>query len=171
MINGSKVTLRPWTSEDLIDLQRLRNDIKLQTQLMSRPKGSSIEQVKSWVSSRSNDSQSIFLIIADRVNNKAIGYLQLVELDLFVGVGHIGICLSPDVQGQGLGVESLLLFEDYMKNIFCLRKIMLQVLISNEKAIRCYLRTGFREVGKLQKHFRTPSGFEDVLVMEKLIEQ
>lgn len=171
MINGSLVILRPWSSEDLLDLQQLRNDIKLQSQLMAKPRGSSVEQVKAWISSLSNDPKSIFLIIADRVNNKAIGYLQLVDLDLFVGVGHLGICLSPDVQGQGLGSESLLLLEDYMKKIFCLRKIMLQVLVSNEKAIRFYLRTGFREVGKLQKHYRTPSGFDDVLVMEKLIDQ
>ena len=171
MINGSLVTLRPWSSEDLLDLQQLRNDIKLQSQLMAKPKGSSVEQVKAWISSRSNNPQSIFFIIADRVNNKAIGYLQLVDLDLFVGVGHLGICLSPDIQGQGFGSESLLLFEDYMKKIFCLRKIMLQVLASNEKAIRFYVHTGFREVGKLQKHYRTPAGFEDVLVMEKLIDQ
>ena len=171
MLNGSLVTLRPWSSEDLLDLQQLRNDINLQSQLMAKPKGSSIEQVKAWISSRSNDPQSILFIIADRINNKAIGYLQLVDLDLSVGVGYLGICLSPDVQGQGFGSESLLLLQDYMKKIFCLRKIMLQVLISNEKAIRFYLRTGFREVGKLQKHYRTPNGFEDVMVMEKLIEQ
>lgn len=171
MIGGSLVTLRPWSSEDLLDLQQLRNNIKLQSQLMAKPKGSSVEQVKAWISSRSNDPKSIFFVIADRVSNKAIGYLQLVDLDLFAGVGHLGICLSPNVQGQGVGSESLLLLEDYMKKIFCLRKIMLQVLASNEKAIRFYLRTGFREVGKLQKHYRTPSGFEDVLVMEKLINQ
>jgi diamine N-acetyltransferase len=171
MINGSLVTLRPWSLEDILYLQQLRNDINLQSQLMAKPKGSSVEQVKDWISSRSNDPQSIFLVIADRVSNKAIGYLQLVDLDLFVGVGHLGICLSPEVQGQGFGRESLLLLEDYMNKIFCLRKIMLQVLVSNEKAIRFYLLTGFREVGKLLKHHRTPNGFEDVLIMEKLIDQ
>jgi diamine N-acetyltransferase len=169
MLTGNKVVLRAWANEDLPALQALRNDVPLQRQLMAQPKGSSLEQVRVWLTTRSQTADAVFLVIADRTSNQALGYLQLLDMDLFHGSGRLGICIGPQAQGRGCGGEALALLANYVGEVFGLRKIVLEVLASNEGAIRLYLRHGYREVGRWQQHFRTATGYVDVVIMEKLL--
>jgi diamine N-acetyltransferase len=169
MLTGDKVVLRPWGAEDLPSLQALRNNVPLQRQLMARPKGSSLEQVRSWLAARSQAADVVFFVIADRHNNQALGYVQLRDMDLFHGSGRLGICIEPQAQGRGCGGETLKLLANYVHEVFGLRKIVLEVLASNDGAIRLYRSHGYREVGYWQKHFRTVSDYADVIIMEKLL--
>lgn len=169
MLTGKHVVLRAWASEDLPALQALRNDVPLQRQLMAQPKGSSLEQVRTWLTTRSQTADAVFFVIADRARNQALGYVQLLDMDLFHGTGRLGICVGPQAQGRGCGGETLNLLADYVHETFGLRKILLEVLASNEGAIRLYLRHGYREVGRWLQHFRTASGYADVVIMEKLL--
>lgn len=169
MLTGNKVVLRAWANEDLPALQALRNDVPLQRQLMAQPKGSSLDQVRAWLTARSQTADAVFFVIADRASNQALGYVQLLDMDLFHGSGRLGICIGPQAQGHGYGGETLALLADYVRETFGLRKIVLEVLASNEGAIRLYLRHGYREVGRWQQHFRIASGYADVVIMEKLL--
>ena len=169
MLIGNKVLLRAWAAADLPALQALRNDVPLQRQLMAQPKGSSLEQVRAWLNTRSQTTDAVFFIIADRAGNQALGYVQLLDIDLFHGSGRLGICIGPQAQGQGCGGETLTLLADYVREVFGLRKILLEVLASNEGAIRLYRRHGYREVGRWLQHFRMGSGYADVVLMEKLL--
>jgi len=169
MLTGKHVVLRAWGPEDLPALQALRNDVPLQRQLMAQPKGSSLEQVRAWLTSRSQTADAVFFVIADRADNQALGYVQLLDMDLFHGSGRLGICIGPQAQGRGCGGETLELLADYVREVFGLRKIVLEVLASNEGAIRLYRRHGYREVGRWAQHFRTATGYADVVIMEKLL--
>lgn len=169
MLIGTYTILRPWECEDLQLLQQLRNDVILQTQLMAKPKGSSLEQVRSWLSQRSNDPNSILLVIADRETNSAIGYIQIVDMSYVRGFGRLGICLAPIAQGRGFAYEALNLFEHFLITVFKMRKTLLEVLESNNRAIRLYHRCGYREVGKLLQHYPIGDIYENVIVMEKIL--
>ncbi len=169
MLTGNKVVLRAWRAEDLHSLQALRNDVPLQRQLMTRPKGSSLEQVRAWLTARSQATDAMFFVIASRASDQALGYVQLLDMDLFHGSGRLGICIDPQAQGRGCGGETLTLLASYVHEVFSLRKIVLEVLASNERAIRLYLHLGYREVGRWQQHFRTVNNYVDVIIMEKLL--
>ena len=67
------------------------------------------------------------------------------------------------------GQASLTLLEAYVREVFGLRKIVLEVLASNDGAIRLYLRHNYREVGRWQRHFRQGDDYADVVIMEKLL--
>jgi diamine N-acetyltransferase len=169
MIAGMKVVLRAWAGDDLPVLQSLRNDVQLQLQLMARPRGSSLEQVRSWLATRSQAPDSVFFVIADKASNEALGYVQLRDIDVIDGIGWLGICIGAQAQRRGCGGEALALLTDYMREIFGLRKIMLQVLAANEGAIRLYRLHGYREVGCWKQHFRQGSDYADVVIMEKIL--
>ena len=136
---------------------------------MARPKGSSLEQVRAWLTARSQAADVVFFVIADQTSNHALGYVQLLDMDLSHGSGRLGICIGPQAQGRGCGSETLTLLANYVHEVFGLRKIVLEVLASNDGAIRLYQRHGYREVGKWQQHFRTLSDYADVVIMEKLL--
>lgn len=169
MVTGEKVVLRAWLASDLPALQRMRNDLRLQRQLMTQPKGNSPDQVKDWLTARTKSPDGLFLVIACKSSDEAAGYVQIVGMDFVNGLGKLGICIEPAFQGKGYGGEALSLLESYLRDVFHLRKLTLEVLAENDAAIRMYTKHEYREVGCLRAHFFTGGGYSDVIIMEKLI--
>ena len=168
MIKGKKVMLRAWGAEDLGMLRDMRNDLSLQRQLMAHPRGNSLDQVREWLAARSKSSDGVFLVIVSQPSGEMAGYIQAVGMDLINGIGSIGICIAPGFQGKGYGGEAMALLESYLKDIFGIRKLMLEVLAENAVAIGMYIKHGYREVGRLQQHFYSDGEYADVVIMEKL---
>jgi RimJ/RimL family protein N-acetyltransferase len=169
MMVGEKVVLRTWQASDLPALQLMRNDLRLQRQLMAQPKGNSLDQVKDWLNARTKSTDGLFFIIACKSSDQVAGYVQIIGMDFLNGLGKLGICIAPGLQGKGYGGEAITLLEDYLSNVFRLRKLTLEVLAENNVAIGMYTKYGYREAGRLREHFYTGNRYGDVVIMEKLI--
>jgi len=169
MITGKKIILRGWEADDLPALQLLRNNFQLQQQLMSIPRANSIAQIKEWLTNKTKPADSIFYVIADSKSNQCVGYIQVMAIDLLHGLGKLGICVSPDAQGNGFGGEAITLLECYLVDVFNLRKVFLEVLANNSRAQGLYSKLGYKECGRLQENFFFNGKFIDVLIMEKFI--
>ena|SRR5271165_5332643 len=169
MLVGQNVTLRAWRDSDLEVLTALRNDSKLQAQLMTQPRPNSTVRVRQWLSEKSSRTDGVFFIVATQKEDRAIGYVQVLNLDLLNGHGDLGICVSPAAQGQGYGRETLALLEVYLRRTFALRKLMLQALADNAGALAFYHECGYGNAGRLTEHFYTDGRFCDVVLMEKFL--
>lgn len=169
MIVGEKVALRAWSAGDLPALQLMRNDLRLQRQLMTQPRSNSLDQVKDWLTARTKSADAVFFIIACKSSDQAAGFVQVVGMDLMNGVGKLGICIAPESQGKGYGGETVTLLESYLRDVFRLRKLTLEVLAENVVALGMYTKHGYREVGRLREHFFTGGSYDDVVIMEKMI--
>ncbi len=167
MLTGETIILREWRESDLAALAALRNDIGLQTLLMSQPKPNSVERVRAWLTGRSGHDDLVFFVIASRADDAALGYVQVTHIDAFHGHGELGICLSPDAHGKDLAREACAMLEAYLVKSLVLRKLTLKVLVDNQRAIGFYRKHGYRDVGVLERHYRTAEGYHDVLVMER----
>lgn len=170
MIEGDGVRLRIWQDNDLPVLTLLRNDVALQAQLLARPRGSGIEQVRDWLAARSSQADKLFFIIADRETDATLGFVQINELELVDRRAELGICLIREAQGRGAGGESLRLICAYLHDVWGLRKISLKVRSDNEIAIRCYRRAGFESCGLLRQHVFIDGEWQDVMLMEFFLE-
>lgn len=167
MLESNSTRLRAWKESDLEMLGALRNDIALQAQLMTQARPNSSSRVREWLGERSNASDGVFFVVANKESDRALGYIQALNMQALHGVADFGICLAPHEQRQGYGREALTLLESYLVTTFGMRKLLLKVLATNLNAIRFYQRTGFREIGTMQSHFYMNSAFHDVLLMEK----
>jgi len=161
--------LRPPLKEDSTFLFGLRNDLELQSQLLSLPRPNSPERVQEWVARIAGDEHSVFFIIHECGAIDPVGFIQVREMNFVHGHGVLGICLSPEARGCGHGSAAIHLIQEYCRCIFGLRKLTLQVLGSNEGAVRLYLRLGWRLVGTLEAHFYYNGSHHNVLVMERLL--
>ncbi len=94
-------------------------------------------------------------------------------LDLFSdhssAVSHVagmGTWLRKDVRGHGLG---RLLAEQSFRfaREHGYRKIVIQVLASNHRALRFYQGLGFQEIGVARRHVRVGQEFHDEVFLEK----
>ncbi len=168
MILGKNIILRAWEESDITSLHSLRNNISLQQQLMSRPQANSIEQVRQWLRDITIPSDNIFLVIADKKENKTVGFIQVISIDQLNRAGKLGICILPGEQGKGYGSEAISLLQQYLVEVFNIRKLFLEVLKNNSRAHTLYIKLGFQECGCLHEHFYMDKHFVDVLIMEKI---
>jgi RimJ/RimL family protein N-acetyltransferase len=170
MIEGSRVRLRPWRENDLDALTALRNDVATQAQLLARARGSDPVQVREWLHARAASADRIFFVIADRETDRCLGFLQVADFDTVDRRAEFGICLSTTTRGQGKGGEALTLAMQHLVQLWNLRKLSLRVRADNRSAQNCYRKLGFRECGRLEAHVFLEGRWQDVVLMELLIE-
>lgn len=165
----ARVELRRWREDDLPELLRLRNDVDLQAQLLARARGSDEAKVRAWIGAR-DAAGAVLLVVADAATGNAVGYVQAVDIDREDGRADVGICLGPGAQGRGLGTEAMGALLVHLRDREGLGKATLRVRADNARAVRCYLRLGFRECGRLHAHARFAGQWVDVLLMEAFLD-
>lgn len=77
------------------------------------------------------------------------------------------IALHPEHQGQGLGHDALRAMARFLFEGRGHHRIVIDPAATNQRAIRCCLRAGFREVGVMRSYERGPDGtWHDGMLME-----
>src|SRR5450631_123582 len=99
MLEGKKVVLRPPIAGDRAVLHALRNDARLQSQLMSLPRANSAQRIEDWLARMLSDPACAFFVIAASKSDEALGYLQVTHMDFVHGTGDLGICLAESGRG------------------------------------------------------------------------
>jgi RimJ/RimL family protein N-acetyltransferase len=164
MILSERINIRPVDENDISFLIKMRNDIELQSLLLSVPKGTSYFNIQDWLN-RIKNSGLIF-IISLRDSNKAIGYIQVEFTDVCQKVGLLGILIDRDYQDKRYGKETILVFKEYLKNILGIKKLLLYVDEENKIGMSLYKKVGFRVVGILKNHVVINAKDIDVVLME-----
>lgn len=164
------VTLRTWREDDVALLADLRNDAALQALLLARARGSSPEQVRRWLSARSEADDCLFFIVAERVSDDCVGYLQIAGIDWIDRRGDLGVCIAPAHQGAGFGTAAIELAVAQASRTWGLRKISLRVRADNARAIECYERFGFCKCGQQERHVFIDGAWQDVLLMDLFLQ-
>ncbi len=171
MIDGKTIRLRSWREDDLEKLTDMRNDIATQSQLLSRVRGSNCEQTRKWLVNRCTSPDSILLIITDKKEDGVLGYIQFLEIEPVDRHAKMGICLSLEFQGKGIGREVIKLALEYLHTSFAVRKVFLKVRSDNERAIGCYESLGFTKCGVLHKHYYADNRWYDIAMMELFLNE
>lgn len=67
------------------------------------------------------------------------------------------LSLNPNYQGKGVGKQTMILIDDYVRNQFPkITHITLAVNTKNEHAIQLYLKTGYQDTGRTYDGFIGP---------------
>jgi len=172
MLGTERCLLRPWRDTDLPALCALRNDISLQRELMARARGSSIAATRAWLERRTADPLDVLLIVASPADDSTVrGFIQLSAGDSTLRTALLGICVLPQWQGDGTAADALSLLSRHARDVLGLRKILLEVLADNDRAVGFYRKHNFEEVGTHRNHFPWAGKWLDVMVMEKFLGQ
>lgn len=164
-----RISLRPWRDADVATLRGLRNDVALQEMLLARARGSDDAKVRDWLAGRSSGA-SVLLVVAEAHGDRAIGWVQAVDIDRDDRRADIGICLAPAHQGMGLGTEAMRAFMAHLAANEGIGKVTLRVRADNDRAIACYRRLGFRDCGTLRAHACFGGRWIDVVLMEAFLD-
>ena len=165
---GTKVYLRPLEREDAPTIQPWVNDPELtRNLLLFRPMSRQAEE--DYVARVNADEHSVATLIATRDGDRPVGLCSLKGIDLRNRNAELGILVAPkDEWGKGYGTEATRLIVGYGFDTLNLHRVYLKVVEENERALRSYLRVGFRKEGVLRDEMYKGGRYLSTVVMSIL---
>lgn len=168
-IAGTRVYLSPMNIEDAEIYVKWLNDFNVTDGLGTSAKVTSLESEKEWISQ--NSSQHQFAIVRSE-DDKLIGNCGFHGIDQSKQCAEVGLFIGDEEnRNKGYGQEVLRLLLDYGFNYLNFNNIMLKVFSFNERAINCYKKAGFKEIGRRRQSYYLRGKFYDDVYMDKLREE
>lgn len=108
-------------------------------------------------------ADSLSLVIA--VDGAAVGSVSLFDIDMLARHAEVGITLSPEARGRGIGTAAIVQLVEFAFVRHNLRRIHLQAIASNVAALRAYEKAGLVVEGRPREHAWVRGGYEDIVRM------
>ncbi len=152
-INGLHYTIRSAIGEDAKELSELRLQIDGETENLDREKGEDfidIPRFEQIIKTDSEKRRNLFLVAV--VHNRIVGFSRCegIYLNRFSHKVEFGVGVLKDFWGVGIG-QNLLKESISWADSNGIKKITLNVLETNDKAIKLYIKFGFEIEGILKK--------------------
>ena len=169
MLKNTKknIILRPYKECDLEVMYRIRNSFDLQIMLLSKPRPNTYKKVFDWIEQKSQSNDSVFFVISN-IKDITIGFIQATNIDLVSGTCFLGIAIDEKFRREGIAVLAIELLENYLIDVFNIRKTMVHILSENPASLKTFSNSGYELVGVLKQHFYFRKKFLDVTIMEKI---
>lgn len=169
---GDKIYLSPRNIEDAEIYAKWINDFEVTDYTGYSSKVMDIEGEKEYLSSTAKKTNSMPFAIVKQENDELIGTAGFDKLDYINRVGTIGIMIGEqENREKGYGTETINLLLDFGFNYLNLNNINLYVMEFNPRAIACYKKCGFKEMGRRRKTVFLNGKYYDKLYMDILKEE
>ncbi|RFU69317.1 GNAT family N-acetyltransferase [Bacillus sp. V59.32b] len=152
-MNGINYTVRSAIGIDAKDLSELRVQIDGETENLDREQGEAYIDATGFEQIIQTDTESkknLFLVAV--VQDRIVGFSRCEGhyLNRFAHKVEFGVCVLKNFWGYGIG-KNLLNESIVWADSHGIKKITLNVLETNEKAIKLYKNLGFKIEGILKK--------------------
>jgi RimJ/RimL family protein N-acetyltransferase len=167
MLKGEKVILRALERDDLKRLHELEQDVELMLlgdgDWQPTPLAAFEKRFEKHLD---DDERNGFAI---EVDGKMIGGIGLHHVNRRDGTAQFGIGIyDREYLGNGYGRDAVRVLLRWAFRVQNYRRIWLDTLATNERAIRSYRACGFREEGRLRAHFFHDGEYVDAVIMGML---
>lgn len=167
MIRGSKTRLRALEHDDLPHFVRWINDPETRRFMAMRYPLSQAEEEKWWQGRLEREEDHIFAIEAE--DGTYIGNIGLHSISHENRQAMLGIIIGEkSYRGQGYGTDAIGAMLRWVFEYLNLNRVYLTVYAFNERAIRCYEKSGFRHEGSMRQARYTEGQYFDELMMSIL---
>ncbi len=161
---GHKVYLSPMCLEDAGTYTKWLNDPSVTENLGMSHNLVSVSGEQEWISKNSQGTQ--FAIIKTE-NDELIGNCGFNAVNQIRQCAEVGIFIGDEEnRNNGYGSEAMILLVDFGFNYLNLNNIMLKVFSFNERAINCYKKAGFKEIGRRRQAYYLKGNYHDEIFMD-----
>ena len=168
-IVGKHVYLSPMNVEDAETYVKWLNDSSVTDGLGTSCIIASLQSEKEWIMNNSNEYQFAIIRLED---DKLIGNCGIQEIEQLRQCAEVGLFIGDEEnRNKGYGEEVLNLLLGYGFDYLNLNNIMLKVFSFNERAINCYKKVGFSEIGRRRQCYYLKGKFYDNVYMDILKEE
>ena len=167
---GQKCYLSPVNPDDVEIFTAWLNDLEVTRNLNLGTQNVTLVTEKAALERLAKDGH-VYSII-DVETDALIGNVGLTGIDHVNGLCGIGIFIGDkEYWGRGYGAEAMRLLLGYAFDYLNMNNIMLNVYEFNERAYACYIRVGFKEIGRRRKAICREGRFHDHIFMDILAEE
>jgi RimJ/RimL family protein N-acetyltransferase len=168
VLTGDRIILAPVRDDDLPDLFRWIND--RESALLSAPyRPVHGQDHRAWFDAIRVREDAVVFGIRTLFDDRLVGTCQLVGIDRRARSAELRIRLGDeDARGRGLGAEAVELLLRHAFDDLNLRRVSLQVLATNERAVGTYEKAGFEHEGRLREAAYVDGAYVDVLLLARL---
>lgn len=169
-IVGDRIYLSPRNSsnEDIEKFVKWLNDFQVTDYTGRSSQILTLDGEKQYLEQpEKNDSVHFLMVTLD--NDEMIGTISLEKIDYINSHGTLGIFIGEkEYRDNGYGTEAINLILDYGFNYLNLNSIQLKVFAFNDRAIACYKKCGFKEVGRKREEKFINGKYYDTINMDIL---
>ncbi|MEX3623039.1 N-acetyltransferase family protein [Viridibacillus arvi] len=166
--NGNEVTIKEATKNDAQQMINFYNVVGGETDFLSFGKNEfnrDVEEYKKFIDSTSLEQNSIILIATLKDEIIGIASINSSQKDRTKHVGTLGIVVSEQLVGQGLGRKLMEELINWATSNGVTKKISLVTREDNTFAIELYEKLGFEKEGLLKKDNFINGVYYNTLVM------
>ena len=173
---GDRVQLRSFELSDLDEIMKHWNVLELRRLLGGADRGPAARsEEEEWIKDtwkRRQERKAFAFAIEVLVEKKLIGGTSLFNIDWTSRSADAGISIyDPECWGKGYGVETLDLLLGFAFQDLNMKRIGLEVFDFNKRAYKCYLKVGFKEMGRRRKARFIEGQYRDSILMDLLREE
>lgn len=167
---GERIYLSPRNAEDVEIFTEWMNDFYV-TDYTGRSYQTMTLQEEKIFLENTEKGKNTFAII-DIETDKMIGTVGLHEVDHVNRTATLGIFIgNKDYWSKGYGTEAIRLILDFGFNYLNLNNIDLALMEFNQRALKCYQKCGFKEIGRRRKCKFINGKYYDSILMDILAEE
>jgi RimJ/RimL family protein N-acetyltransferase len=176
MIEGKRVRLRSFELSDLDEVMRHWNNLELRNLVGSADRGPVCRNdEEEWIKStwkERREKRAFTFAIETIADGKLMGGAGLFNIDWTSRSAMFGVSIyDPKKWGKGYGEESTSLVLDFAFRTLNLNRVELETFDFNKRAQKCYLKVGFKEVGRRRKARFIDGQYRDDIIMDILKEE
>lgn len=161
------ITIRRATPDDAPAMVRLFRDPRVIWGVLQVPYDHSVERSRKRILEA---PEGTYPLVAE-VDGEVVGQLTLhtnPNRPRRRHAGALGMAVSDDWQGKGVGTALMAACVDLADNWLNLRRLELDVYVDNERAIRLYTKFGFEIEGTMREYGFRDGHFIDTYFMARL---
>jgi len=167
-ISGERLYLSPVNLDDIEKYAEWLNDLEISLYLTGTSEVYTNDKEREILENLlKSDTDILFAIINN--DDELIGNLGLHQIDYKNRKATFGIFIGEkDYWNNGYGTEAIKLLLNYGFYFLNLHNINLEVYSYNERAINCYKKIGFKEIGRRRESIILGGKFYDEITMDIL---
>lgn len=164
---GDRIYLSPRSIEDAEEFTEWMNDFQVTDYLGRSGELMSLEGERRYLQDGYNPQATFSIITLDE--DKLIGTVGLERINNTHRTATLGIFIGDkDYLSKGYGTEAIKLLLDYGFNYMNLHSVKLELMSFNLRALKCYKKCGFKEVGRIREHRFINGKYYDIILMDIL---
>jgi len=169
-IPGKRIYLSPMNPDDVDKYTKWINDLEISLYLNFGNQVFSREKEKEALEELSRQGHNFAIV--EREYDNLIGNCSLMDVDQTHSSAELGIFIgNKDYWNKGYGHEAVTLLLDYGFSLLNLENIMLRVHSFNKRAINCYKKCGFKEMGRRRNSYLIDGEKYDDIFMDIVAEE
>lgn len=165
---GDRIYLSPMSIEDAEKYAEWFCDFKMTDGIKKSSSVMTVASEREWIEKNLKNNEMNFAIV-NLGNDEIIGQCGLMNVNQKDRYGEVGIFIgNEENRSKGYGAEVLKLLLDFGFNYHNLNNIMLGVMSFNERAIACYKKIEFKEIGRRRECYFLNGKYYDEIYMDIL---